>query len=89
MDDERQPALAGRDGNGRLWTAPRGAVLDGWSVPRELRALPGLPLESEYRKAAVLHLPERVEFVAELPHTKAGKLDKAALRAEIARRLGA
>jgi hypothetical protein len=30
-------------------------VLDGWSVPRELRALPGLPLEHEYRKAAVLH----------------------------------
>jgi hypothetical protein len=44
-----------RDGNGRIWTAPRGAVVDGWSVPRELRALPGLPLESEYRKAAVLH----------------------------------
>ena len=44
-----------RDANGRLWMAPKGAVLDGWSVPRELRALPGLPLESEYRKAAVLH----------------------------------
>jgi hypothetical protein len=44
-----------RDEHGRVWTAPRGAVLDGWSVPRELRALPGLPLDNEYRKAAVLH----------------------------------
>jgi hypothetical protein len=44
-----------RDGNGRVWTAPMGAVLDGWSVPRELRAVPGLPLDYEYRKAAVLH----------------------------------
>jgi hypothetical protein len=44
-----------RDGNDRVWTAPKGAVLDGWSVPRELRALPGQPLENEYRKAAVLH----------------------------------
>jgi hypothetical protein len=47
--------FAFRDERGREWLAPKGAVLDGWSIPRELRALPGLPLESEYRKSAVLH----------------------------------
>lgn len=40
------------------------------------------------RKAAVLHLPERVEFRSELPHTKTGKLDKGALREDIRRKLG-
>jgi 2,3-dihydroxybenzoate-AMP ligase len=39
------------------------------------------------RKAAVLHLPERIEWVTELPQTKAGKIDKAALREDIARKL--
>jgi hypothetical protein len=43
-----------RDDSGRLWLAPRGAVIDGWLIPRELRALNGLPLESEYRKSGVL-----------------------------------
>jgi non-ribosomal peptide synthetase component E (peptide arylation enzyme) len=40
------------------------------------------------RKAAVLHLPERIEFVGELPHTKTGKLDKAALGKDIQFKLG-
>ena len=43
------------DENGRVWLAPKGSVLDGWSIPRELRALPGLPLEGEYRKSGALH----------------------------------
>jgi hypothetical protein len=47
--------FAFRDERGRVWLAPQGAVLDGWSIPRGLRALPGLPLESEYRKSAVVH----------------------------------
>jgi hypothetical protein len=47
--------FAFHDERGRVWLAPQGAVLDGWSIPRELRALPGLPLESEYRKSAVVH----------------------------------
>ncbi|MDF1551772.1 MAG: AMP-binding protein [Deferrisomatales bacterium] len=40
------------------------------------------------RKTAVLHLPEHIEFVAELPHTKTGKLDKAALGGDIRAKLG-
>ncbi|MBI5446792.1 MAG: AMP-binding protein [Deltaproteobacteria bacterium] len=40
------------------------------------------------RKAAVLHLPERIEFVNELPQTKTGKIDKATLKDDIARKLG-
>lgn len=44
-----------RDTQGRVWRAPQGAVLDGWSIPRELRAMPGLPLENEYLKSAVVH----------------------------------
>jgi hypothetical protein len=47
--------FAFRDERGQVWSAPQGAVLDGWSIPRELQALPGLPLESEYRKSAVVH----------------------------------
>lgn len=39
------------------------------------------------RKAAVLHLPERIEFVLELPQTKAGKIDKKALRDDITAKL--
>jgi hypothetical protein len=44
-----------RDEYGREWRAPSGALLDGWTIPRELRGLQGLPLESEFRKSAVLH----------------------------------
>ena len=40
-------------------------------------------------KTAVLHFPERIEFVAELPHTKTGKLDKAALGEDIRGKLEA
>jgi hypothetical protein len=47
--------FAFRDEHGREWLAPRGALLDGWTLPRGLRGLPRLPLESEFRKSAVLH----------------------------------
>ena len=47
--------FAFRDKNGRVWTAPRGGVIDGTSLPRALRLLPGLPPETEFRKASVLH----------------------------------
>jgi non-ribosomal peptide synthetase component E (peptide arylation enzyme) len=39
------------------------------------------------RGASVLQLPERVEFVAELPLTKVGKVDKKALRADIKKKV--
>jgi hypothetical protein len=47
--------FAFRDESGRVWLAPKGGVLEGWSVPRVLQALPGLPQESEYRKSSALH----------------------------------
>ncbi len=39
------------------------------------------------RGASVLQLPERVEFVAELPLTKVGKVDKKALREDIKKKV--
>jgi non-ribosomal peptide synthetase component E (peptide arylation enzyme) len=40
-------------------------------------------------KASVLELPERIEFVAELPYTPAQKTDKKALQADITAKLAA
>ncbi len=40
------------------------------------------------RGASVLQLPERIEFVEQMPLTKIGKIDKNALREDIKRRLG-
>jgi hypothetical protein len=44
-----------RDELGREWLAPSGALLQGWTIPAQLRGLPHLPLESDFRKSAVLH----------------------------------
>jgi hypothetical protein len=44
-----------RDEQGKIWLAPRGAVIDGTSLPRGLRAVPGLPPETDFRKASVIH----------------------------------
>jgi Protein of unknown function (DUF1353) len=44
-----------RDEHGKLWLVPAGAVIDGTSLPRMLRSLPGLPPETEFRKASVVH----------------------------------
>jgi hypothetical protein len=44
-----------RDERGNLWLAPRDGVIDGTSLPRTLRSLPGLPPEMEFRKASVVH----------------------------------
>lgn len=41
------------------------------------------------QKASVLHLPERMEFVASLPLTAAEKIDKNSLREDIAKKLKA
>jgi hypothetical protein len=51
--------------DGRKWPVPAGALLEGWSIPRALRALPSLPLESEFRKSAVVH--------GHFAHAKAGR----------------
>jgi len=39
------------------------------------------------KKTAVLHRPDRIEFLTEMPQTKAGKLDKRTLRALITEKL--
>lgn len=39
------------------------------------------------QKASVLQLPERIEFIAEMPYTKAQKLDRRQLRADIEKKL--
>ena len=39
------------------------------------------------KKASVLQLPERIEFVDAMPFTKAEKVDKAALRKDIEQKL--
>jgi hypothetical protein len=43
------------DSSGKLWVAQKGGILDGASVPRDLRSLTGLPFVVEYRKASVVH----------------------------------
>jgi non-ribosomal peptide synthetase component E (peptide arylation enzyme) len=40
-------------------------------------------------KASVLELPERIEFIAEMPYTPAQKTDKKALQADITAKLAA
>ncbi len=39
------------------------------------------------KKASVLHLPERIEFISAMPYTAAQKLDKKVLRKDIERKL--
>ena len=47
--------FAFRDAHGKLWLVPRDGVIDGTSLPRALRSAPGLPPETEFRKASVVH----------------------------------
>ena len=39
------------------------------------------------RKASVLHLPERIEFIDAMPFTKAEKIDKGALTKDIEKKI--
>ena len=57
--------------------------------------MPGVRLSSDEiiaflkdKGASVQQLPERMEFLEELPVTKVGKVDKKALRDDIKKRLG-
>lgn len=43
------------DPQGKAWTAPRGHVVDGASIPRFFWRLIGGPLEGPYRNASVIH----------------------------------
>jgi len=60
-----------------------------------VKPIPGLKLEPEdiisfmkSKGASMLQLPERIEFIDDIPLTKAGKQDKKALREDIKKRLG-
>jgi non-ribosomal peptide synthetase component E (peptide arylation enzyme) len=60
------------------YVQPRtGAKLDAGQILAFLKA----------RKTAVLHLPDRIEFLEDLPQTKTGKVDKRALGAHIVEKL--
>lgn len=39
----------------RVWTAPKGHVVDGASIPRALWALVGSPFTGRYRRASIVH----------------------------------
>lgn len=43
------------DGNEVKWTTPKGAVVDGASIPRPFWALIGGPFSGKYREASVIH----------------------------------
>jgi hypothetical protein len=43
------------DPKGTKWTAPKGSITDGASIPRPLWSLVGGPFEGQYREAAVIH----------------------------------
>jgi len=43
------------DSEGRLWTAPKGSVVDGASIPRFFWRFIGSPFVGKYRKASVIH----------------------------------
>lgn len=43
------------DPNGRVWLAPKGAIINGASIPRPLWASVGSPYTDDYRRASVLH----------------------------------
>jgi hypothetical protein len=43
------------DAHGAPWTVPKGAVVDGASIPRALWSIVGAPFSGKYRKASVVH----------------------------------
>lgn len=43
------------DRSGRRWTAPKGLVTDGASIPQALWTLVGSPFTGDYRRAALVH----------------------------------
>ena len=43
------------DPGGKLWLARKDGILDGTSIPHELRTLSGLPFVGDYRKATIVH----------------------------------
>ena len=44
-----------RDADGMKWTAPKGSITDGASIPQSLWTTIGAPFTGKYRNAAVIH----------------------------------
>ncbi|MEL6375429.1 MAG: DUF1353 domain-containing protein, partial [Pseudomonadota bacterium] len=44
-----------KDRAGRIWMVPKGAIINGASIPRSLWSLVGSPYVGRYRRAAVIH----------------------------------
>lgn len=44
-----------KDKNDVVWKAPKGSVIDGASIPRELWSMIGSPFVGKYRRASVIH----------------------------------
>jgi len=57
-------------------------------VQRQKTSLEDIVLFMKGKGASALQLPERIEFIDEIPLTKAGKHDKKVLREDIKKRLG-
>ena len=43
------------DSNGKEWTAPEGAIVDGASIPKFLWSVIGSPFVGKYRRPSVIH----------------------------------
>ena len=48
-------SLSFKDSKGVIWTAPKGSIIDGASIPRFFWRVIGAPLSGIYRRASVLH----------------------------------
>ena len=43
------------DSDGKMWTAPKGEIVDGSSIPRWAWSIIGSPFVGEHRNASVIH----------------------------------
>ena len=59
------------DPQGRRWLAPKGAAIDGATIPRALWALVGSPYTGDYRRASIVHDVACVEAGDDIPARRA------------------
>ncbi len=75
--------FAYQEPSGQRWTIARGGLLEGEVVPRQLRTLPDLPLQADYRKAAAVH-----EYVVRQRATPWRRADRLLFQASLDEGLG-
>lgn len=68
------------DDNGIEWKAPRPAITDGASIPRQFWSIMGAPLSGRYRRAAVIH--DHYCKTQEKPHEQVHKMFHEAMLAD-------